>query len=60
MQRVLPPVALVMAWFAMVAAHLWLPLGTAIPSPWNFIGVPMLAAGLAIAVVGALVTRQCV
>ena len=53
MQRLLPPILLVITWLIMVAVHQWLPLGVAIPSKWKLFGLPMILAGLAIAVVGA-------
>lgn len=53
MQRLLPPILLIITWITMVLAHWLLPLGRTVADPWNFIGVAMLAAGLATAMVGA-------
>lgn len=53
MQRLLPPLLLILIWVAMIGATLVVPLAQLIPWPINLVGVPLALAGLAIAIIGA-------
>lgn len=49
-QRVLPPTYFLIAGAVMIALHLLLPVATLIVWPWRLIGVPLIVAGVALAV----------
>lgn len=49
----LPPIWFALSLLAMAALHVLLPIARAIPPPWNWIGVLLIAAGLALTGSGA-------
>jgi len=53
MQRLLPPILLILTWVAMIGATRLVPLAHLIPWPMNLVGVPIALAGLVIAIIGA-------
>ena len=53
MQRLLPPVLLILTWVAMIGTTLVAPLAQLISWPTSLVGVPLGLAGLIIAIIGA-------
>ena len=57
MQRLLPPKLLVLTALAMIVLRVALPGAIIISTPWNWLGLPVLCAGLALAVVASRLFR---
>ena len=51
MQRLLPPILLALTALAMIVLRVALPGGIIISTPWNWLGLPVLCVGLALAIV---------
>ena len=53
MQRLLPPKLLILTALAMMVLRVALPGAVIVPEPWNWLGLPVLCAGLALAIVAS-------
>ena len=56
--KLLPPVYLVLSFVIALALNYYAPVATVVPEPWNWAGVALIAAGLALIVSQALVFKS--
>jgi protein-S-isoprenylcysteine O-methyltransferase Ste14 len=57
-KRLLPPVFLLACIILMVGLHLLLPIARVVSDPWTRIGALLMAAGLALGLVGAMTIKR--
>jgi len=54
----LPPIIVLLSILLQIALHVWLPVASIVPPPWNWIGALIIAAGIGILIGPALAFRR--